>query len=98
MHLWRSSIIHSLGKQISPTSLQFRLTLELIALTALGVTSVTVWAAWRMEHTLVSAHKESLGYIAARFPEQVELYREMGSLEAGVARTVHKLDRRRKAG
>jgi signal transduction histidine kinase len=82
---------HLFGKRISPTSLQFRLTLELIVLSVLGVSSVTIWSGWRMEQTLVAAHKETLEYIAARFPEQVELYRQMGSVEVGVERTINKL-------
>jgi signal transduction histidine kinase len=54
MNSLRNSITHILGKRISPTSLQFRLTLELIVLSVLGGTSVTIWAGWRMERTLVS--------------------------------------------
>jgi signal transduction histidine kinase len=91
MNSLRNSITHILGKRISPTSLQFRLTLELIVLSVLGVTSVTIWAGWRMEKTLVSTHKQNLEYIADRFPEQVELYRQAGSIETGVERTIDKL-------
>lgn len=79
------------GRRISPTSLQFRLTLELIALSLLGVGSVTVWSGWRMEQTLVSAHKQNLEYIAAHFPEQVELYRQSEPVEMGLTRTIEQL-------
>jgi len=91
MHPLRNAIAHLFGKQISPTSLQFRLTLELIALSVLGVSSVTAWAGWRMEQTLVSAHKETLEYVATHFPEQVELYRQAGSVEMGIDRTINQL-------
>jgi len=91
MHPLRNAITHLFGKRISPTSLQFRLTLELILLSLLGMGSVTIWASWRMEKTLVSAHKQSLEYIATHFPEQVELYRQTGSVESGVERTIDKL-------
>lgn len=92
----RNAIAHvlskqKLGRRISPTSLQFRLTFELITLSILGVGSVTLWASWRMEQTLISAHKQNLEYIAAHFPEQVELYRQAGSVETGVERTIDKL-------
>jgi signal transduction histidine kinase len=90
-HPLRSSITRLFGKWISPTSLQFRLTLELITLSILGVVSVTVWAGWRMEQTLVSAHKETLEYIATHFPEQVELHRQEMPVEVGVERTINKL-------
>ncbi|NJR39550.1 MAG: HAMP domain-containing histidine kinase [Leptolyngbyaceae cyanobacterium CSU_1_4] len=96
MQLLRNAIAQVLGRQtlgrrISPTSLQFRLTLELITLSILGVGSVTLWAGWRMEKTLISAHKQNLEYIAAHLPEQVELYRQSGSIETGVERTIDKL-------
>jgi signal transduction histidine kinase len=84
-------LIYLFGKRVSSTSLQFRLTLELIALSILGVSSVTVWAGWQMEQTLVSAHKQTLKYIAMRFPEQVQLYSEMGALEMGVEKTITKV-------
>jgi signal transduction histidine kinase len=85
------SATRRLSKRVSPTSLQFRLTLELIALAVLGVGGVTWWAGWRMEQTLISAHKQNLEYIAARFPEHIELYRQSGSVEAGIARTINRL-------
>lgn len=96
MQSLRNAITHVLSKQIlgrriSPTSLQFRLTLELITLSILGVSCVTLWAGWRMEQTLISAHKQNLEYIASHFPEQVELYRQMGSVETGVERTIDEL-------
>lgn len=78
-------------RRISPTSLQFRLSLELIALSLLGMSGVALWAGWRMEQTLISAHKQNLEYIAARFPEQVDLYRQSDSVEMGVEQTIDRL-------
>lgn len=91
MYLLRSAITRLLSKRVSPTSLQFRLTLELITLAVLGVSGVTIWAGWRMEQTLISTHKQNLEYIAAHFPGQVELYHQMGSVETGVEQTIDKL-------
>jgi signal transduction histidine kinase len=91
MHLSPRTISRRFARRISPTSLQFRLTLELTALAVLGVSGVAVWAGGRMEQTLISAHKQNLEYIAARLPEQVEAYRQSGSVETGVERTIDKL-------
>ena len=85
----RSTIKHLTGKRISTSSLQFRLTLELMVLSILGLSSVAFWAGWQRSHNLVVAHKKTLEYIGLRFPEQVELYSEMGSLETGLTRSVH---------
>jgi signal transduction histidine kinase len=63
---------------------------ELIALAVLGVSGVAIWAGWRMEQTLISVHKQNLEYIAARFPEQVEIYTQIGSVETGVEHTIDK--------
>jgi signal transduction histidine kinase len=89
-HQIRSTIKHLTSKRISTSSLQFRLTLELMILTILGLSSVAFWAGWQRSQNLVAAHKKTLEYIGARFPEQVELYSEMGSLEIGLTRSVHK--------
>jgi signal transduction histidine kinase len=80
-------------KRISTTSLQFRLTLELVLLSVLGLGGVAFWAGWQMEQNLVAAHKKSLENTARRFPEQLELYMETKPMEAGLKRTVDKLSR-----
>jgi len=86
----RASINHLTGKRISTSSLQFRLTLELLALSILGLSSVAFWAGWQRSQNLVGAYKQTLEYIGMRFPEQVELYSEMDSIETGLTRSVHK--------
>jgi signal transduction histidine kinase len=87
----RSLINSFTGKRISTSSLQFRLTLELVTLSILGLGSVAFWAGWQMEQNLVAAHKQTLEYIARRFPEQVQLYSEMGVLETGLELTINKV-------
>jgi hypothetical protein len=77
-------------KRISTSSLQFRLTLELVVLSILGLSSIAIWAGWQLSQNLIAAHKGTLEYISARFPEQVELYSEMGSIEVGLNRSVYK--------
>ncbi|OIP78874.1 MAG: two-component sensor histidine kinase [Oscillatoriales cyanobacterium CG2_30_44_21] len=87
----RKAISNLLGKRVSPTSLQFRLAVELIALSVISLTSVSIWSGWRMEQTLVTSHKQMLEYIAVRFPEQVEMYMETGGIQAGIERTSNKV-------
>ncbi len=72
-------------------SLQGRLTLEFVALSVVGIASIAVWAGWRLEQTLMAAHKHNLEYVASRFPEQVELYRRDTTLAAGLMQTVDTL-------
>lgn len=81
----------SLLKRLGFDSLQGRLTLEFVALSVLGITSIAAWAGWRLEQTLMAAHKSNLEYVASRFPEQVELYRRDTTLAAGLMQTVDTL-------
>ncbi|KAM3113348.1 ATP-binding protein [Phormidesmis sp. 146-33] len=89
--LIRARINSFTNKRISTSSLQFRLTLELVALSILGLGSVAIWAGWQMEQNLVAAHKQTLEYIAMRFPDQIQLYSEMGQLDTGLERTIRKV-------
>jgi signal transduction histidine kinase len=85
-------LIRNLFKlRVSPTSLQFRLTLELVTLSAIGVSAVAFWAGWQMEHNLVTSRKQLLEYVAMRFPEQVEMYSEGKTMEVSLERTIDKL-------
>ncbi|WP_373540147.1 hypothetical protein [Chamaesiphon sp.] len=77
--------------RVSPTSLQFRLTLELVTLSAIGVSAVAFWAGWQMEQNLVTSHKQLLEYVAMRFPEQAEMYSEGKTVEVSLERTIDKL-------
>jgi heavy metal sensor kinase len=77
--------------KISTSSLQFRLTLEVVVLSVIGLCSVALWSGWRMEKILVSAHKQNLEFIAARFPEYMELYSEAGGKGTGLTQTIAKV-------
>ncbi|AFY95705.1 signal transduction histidine kinase [Chamaesiphon minutus PCC 6605] len=85
------SIRNFFRMRVSPTSLQFRLTLELVTLSAIGVSAVAFWAGWQMEQNLVTSHKQLLEYVAMRFPEQVEMYSEGKTIEISLKRTIDKL-------
>ena len=88
---FRKAINNLFGKRISPTSLQFRLTIELIAISIISLGSVSIWAGWQMERALITSHKQLLEYIATRFPEQVTTYMEMGDLKTGIEKTTSKV-------
>jgi signal transduction histidine kinase len=90
-HPFRQAIANLLSQRISPTSLQFRLTIESIAISIVCLGTVSIWAGWRMEQTLVTSNKHLLEYVAMRFPEQVEMYMEADGIAAGIERTTAKL-------
>ncbi|MEA5480402.1 HAMP domain-containing sensor histidine kinase [Pseudanabaena galeata UHCC 0370] len=87
----RNAIANIFKKLVSPNSLQFRLTVELIAMSVISLTGVSVWAGWKMEQTVVNGHKQMLEYVAMRFPDQVEMYMETGGVKAGIERTSNKV-------
>ncbi|MEB3320195.1 MAG: HAMP domain-containing sensor histidine kinase [Cyanobium sp.] len=68
--------------------MQFRLTLELVLLSVLGLCGVSVWTGWQLEQLLVASHKQALGHLAARIPEQVELSSQEQSLDRSLERAM----------
>jgi heavy metal sensor kinase len=74
---------------INPASLQFRLTLEIVSLSTLGLSSVGIWTSWKMQQILITSHTQNVEYIAARFPRDVELYSEMLPIAAGLQKTIN---------
>lgn len=72
-------------------SLQLRLTLELLLISLLGLSTLSVWAGWQLEQLLIAGHKQTLDYIAARFPEQLAMHLQTQNLKDGVGRTIAKV-------
>ncbi|NEO42171.1 MAG: HAMP domain-containing histidine kinase [Moorea sp. SIOASIH] len=72
-------------------SLRVRLTLGIAAVSALGMGSLAIWTSWKMQHILVSTHKQSISYIAERFPQDVEIYSDMVTPETGMQKAIDKL-------
>ena len=70
-------------KIVDTASLKVRLTIGIAGVAALGMGSLAVWTGVKMQHILVSTHKENIKYIAERFPMDVEVYSEMIPLEEG---------------
>lgn len=78
-------------KIIDTTSLKVRLTVGIAGVAALGIGSLAMWTSIRMEHILVSSHKENMKHIVTRFPQDVEVYSEMIPLEEGAQRAIASL-------
>ncbi len=78
-------------KICDPASLKVRLTLGIAAFSAIGLGGLAIWTSMRMQHLLVSTHKENIKYIAERFPMDVAIYSEMISLPEGAQRAIDSL-------
>jgi heavy metal sensor kinase len=76
-------------RHFDPSSLQFRLTAEMMLLLILGFSSVAAWTSWKMQQLLITSQTQNVDYIATRFPQDVELYSEMLPLKTGLQRTIN---------
>ena len=73
---------------IDPNSLQFRLTVGIATVSALGLGSVALYTSWKMHQQLISAHKHNIQYVADRFPRDVEIYSGQFSLQVGLQKAI----------
>lgn len=71
-------------KRTDPSSLQFRLTAGVVAFSVLGLGSVALSTSWKMQQILIDSHKQNVQDIAKRFPQDVELYSKMMSVQSGL--------------
>ncbi len=79
------------GKKISSTSLQSRLTIELLAISVISLGGVSFWAGLRMEQCLINSNKQTLDRIAMRFPEQVEMLTATDTTKSAIERSVKRI-------
>lgn len=86
---FRQAVSQLKQRQFDPSSLQFRLTIEIAALLVVGLGSVAAWTSWKMQQILITSHTQSVEYIAARFPHDVELYSEMLPPTVGLQKTIN---------
>jgi len=89
IHRFKEAIHRTKQRHFDPSSLQFRLTVEIALLSILGLSSVGVWTSWKMQQLLITTHTQSVEYIATRFPRDVELYSEMVPIETGLQKTIN---------
>lgn len=75
-------------RSIDRSSLQFRLTIEIAALSVLSLSSVAGWTSWKMQQILITTHTQNVEYIANRFPRDVELYSDMLPPQVGLQKTI----------
>ncbi len=89
IHKLSNTIQQVRQRHLDPSSLQFRLTIEIALISILGFSSVATWASWKMQRLLITTHTQRVEYIATRFPRDVELYSEMLPLETGLQKTIN---------
>lgn len=75
-------------RRLDPASLQFRLTVGVTAFSIVGLGGLAMWASWKMQQILVDSHTQNVEYVVERFPQDVELYRDMFPLETSIQKTV----------
>ena len=74
-----------------PQSLRARLTLGVALISMVGLGVMVGWISWRMQKSLITTHKKTLGYIVERFPEDVKIYAEMGASDASLQAAIDNL-------
>jgi heavy metal sensor kinase len=89
IHKFWGAIHRIRQRHIDPSSLQFRLTVEIALLSVVSLGSVAIWTSWKMQQLLITTHTQSVEYIATRFPRDVELYSEMLPIETGLQKTIN---------
>jgi len=77
------------SQRIHLSSLQFRLTVGIVAFSILGLGSVAVWTTWKMQLILIDSHKQNVQDIAERFLEDVQLYRHHFAVQAGLQTVIN---------
>jgi Histidine kinase-, DNA gyrase B-, and HSP90-like ATPase len=86
-----SQSIRQVSKKIDPASLEVRLTLSVATVSASGLAGVAIWMSVAMQSILVATHKQNLKYIGDRFPQDVKIYSDMVSMDAGIQKTIDNL-------
>lgn len=74
--------------QIMPSSLQFRLTAGVTAVSVIAIGSIAGWTSWRMQQILVASRKENIVNIAQRVEQDIAAYRTMMPLPEALQRSI----------
>jgi heavy metal sensor kinase len=88
IHKLTEAIHQSRRQHFDPSSLQFRLTVEIALLSTLSLGGVAAWTSWKMQQLAIAIHTQRVEYIATRFPRDVELYSEMLPVATGLQKTI----------
>ncbi|NET06622.1 MAG: two-component sensor histidine kinase [Symploca sp. SIO2B6] len=78
-------------QRLDPSSLQARLTVGIVGVTAMGLSCVAILTSWSTQRILVTTQKHHLQYIAERFPQDVEIYSDMVTMAEGLQGAVDNL-------
>jgi signal transduction histidine kinase len=62
-----------------------------VTFSALGLGGVSAWMSWQMQQILVTTNKQTITYIADRFPHDVEIYSQMLPVETGIQKAIENL-------
>jgi hypothetical protein len=81
-------VISKIKQKIDPFSLQFRLTVGITAVSIFGISSIAIWTSWKMQQLLINSPKQNIQHITKRFPQDVELYSDMMSVETGLKKAI----------
>jgi len=76
-------------KRTDPSSLQFRLTAGVVAFSVLGLGSVALWTSWKLQQILIDSHKQNVLDVAERFPQDVEVYSKMMSVQVALQTVIN---------
>lgn len=84
-------LLERVNRWVDPNSLRVRMTLGIAVVSALGIGSLASWMGMRMQYILIASHKQTLQYIAERFPRDLEIYTEMVPLITGTEKAINNL-------
>ncbi|MEA5469539.1 HAMP domain-containing sensor histidine kinase [Spirulina sp. 06S082] len=85
---WPRKAANNFRRRFDFHSLQFQLTVGIAAMSILGISSVTLGIAWKLDDLIISSHKKQVEQLAERFGESVEIYSEMMSVDEAIERAI----------
>ena len=74
---------------VDPKSIQFRLTLGLVLVSALGIGTFTTWINMRMREMLIDRHKSNALMIASRLNKDASLFEETTGMNDALSKAVN---------
>jgi signal transduction histidine kinase len=83
--------MRQLWQEIDPASLRVRLTIGVAAVSALGLGGVAIWMSASMQSILIATHKQNIKDTSDRFPQDVEIYSDMMSMETAIQKAIDNL-------
>ncbi|MBW4520749.1 MAG: HAMP domain-containing histidine kinase [Scytolyngbya sp. HA4215-MV1] len=85
------NVIATIGrawKRVDPFSLQVRLTIGVVLVSALGLGGVAGWTGWQMQQILIASQKQQIWAVVDRLSQDAALYSEMMPVKAGLQKAI----------